>query len=84
MGGAVKKVTKAITKPISKVVGMNGPEIQQQVAAPTPVAVEVAPPTQMTQDTESDQATESARKKARSGGKKSLSVSRSSGTGISI
>ena len=83
MGGAVKKVTKAITKPISKVVGMNGPEIQQ-VAAPTPAAVEVAPPTQMTQDTESDQATESARKKARSGGKKSLSVSRSSGTGISI
>ena len=84
MGGAVKKVTKAITKPLKKVAGLDDPQVQQQVATPTPAAVEVAPPKASVDDTTSDTATESARKKARSGGKKSLSVSRSSGTGLSV
>lgn len=82
---AFKKVRKAVTKPISDVLGKE-PAAAVEVAAPEVVppaaAVEVATPT--TTQTEDEASTESDRRKARSGGKKSLSVSRSGGGGINL
>ena len=97
---AVKKVVKEVGKPIEKVgkevgkavggaLGAGKQEIIQQ-DAPAPV-VAAPPPAQVVDVPEQDKAegddeaqTESARKKARAGGKKSLSVARSSGGGINI
>lgn len=97
---AVKKVVKAVGKPIEKAgkevgkavggaLGAGKQEIIQQ-EAPAPV-VAAPPPAQVVDVPEQDKAegedeaqTESARKKARSGGKKALSVARSSGGGINI
>ena len=97
---AVKKVVKEVGKPIEKVgkevgkavggaLGAGKQEIIQQ-EAPAPV-VAATPPAQVVDVPEQDKAegddeaqTESARKKARAGGKKSLSVARSSGGGINI
>lgn len=53
-----------------------------QVAAPAP-ATQVETPTVETDD-ENTSDTESDKKKARAGGKKSLSIARSSGNGINI
>lgn len=95
---AVKKVVKEVSRPVEKAgkevgkvvggaLGAGKQEIIQQ-EAPVPVA---APPAQIVDVPEQDKAegedeaqTESARKKARAGGKKSLSVARSSGGGINI
>ncbi|WAO25474.1 hypothetical protein [Shigella phage CT02] len=95
---AVKKVVKEVGKPIEKAgkevgkavggtLGAGKQEIIQQ-EAPAPV-VAAPPPAQVVDVPEQDKAegeaqTESARKKARSGGKKALSVARSSGGGINI
>lgn len=97
---AVKKVVKEVGKPIEKAgkevgkavggaLGAGKQEIIQQ-EAPAPV-VAAPPPAQVVDVTEQDKAegedeaqTESARKKARAGGKKALSVARSSGGGINI
>ena len=97
---AVKKVVKEVGKPIEKAgkevgkvvggaLGAGKQEIIQQ-EAPSPV-VTAPPPAQIVDVPEQDKAegedeaqTESARKKARAGGKKSLSVARSSGGGINI
>jgi len=97
---AVKKVVKEVTRPVEKVgkevgkvvggaLGAGKQEIIQQ-EAPAPV-VTAPPPAQIVDVPEQDKAegedeaqTESARKKARAGGKKSLSVVRSSGGGINI
>ncbi|UHS65068.1 tail assembly protein [Klebsiella phage vB8388] len=97
---AVKKVVKEVGKPVEKAgkevgkvvggaLGAGKQEIIQQ-EAPAPV-VAAPPPAQVVDVPEQDKAegedeaqTESARKKARSGGKKELSVARSSGGGINI
>lgn len=97
---AVKKVVKEVGKPVEKAgkevgkavggaLGAGKQEIIQQ-EAPVPV-VTAPPPAQVVDVPEQDKAegedeaqTESARKKARAGGKKSLSVARSSGGGINI
>lgn len=97
---AVKKVAKEVTRPVEKAgeevgkvvggaLGAGKQEIIQQ-EAPAPV-VTAPPPAQIVDVPEQDKAegedeaqTESARKKARAGGKKSLSVARSSGGGINI
>lgn len=97
---AVKKVVKEVGKPIEKAgnevgkavggaLGAGKQEIIQQ-EAPAPV-VAAPPPAQIVDVPEQDKAegedeaqTESARKKARAGGKKALSVDRSSGGGINI
>lgn len=97
---AVKKVVKEVTRPVEKAgeevgkvvggaLGAGKQEIIQQ-EAPAPV-VNAPPPAQIVDVPEQDKAegedeaqTESARKKARAGGKKSLSVARSSGGGINI
>lgn len=97
---SVKKIVKEVTKPVEKAgkevgkvvggaLGAGKQEIIQQ-EAPAPV-VTAPPPAQVVDVPEQDKAegedeaqTESARKKARAGGKKSLSVARSSGGGINI
>ena len=88
---AVKKVTKEVTRPIKQVAGaLSGGageaqvvEVPQPTAAATPAAQIVDVPEKEV-STEDEAQTESGRKKARSGGKKSLSVARSSGGGINI
>lgn len=92
---SVKKIVKEVTRPVEKA----GKEVGKVVGgalgagkqeAPAPV-VTAPPPAQVVDVPEQDKAegedeaqTESARKKARAGGKKSLSVARSSGGGINI
>ena len=99
MGKKINKAVKGVVKSVGKVVkggidttlgavGMGKEPKAKIVEAPAaqqasaPAAVVEAPKAEAESD-ESAQ-TESDRKKARSGGKKSLSVSRSSGGGINI
>lgn len=88
---AVKKVVKQVGKPIEKVAkgavgalagGAAVPEAQVVEAAPAAQLVDV--PTQDNVQTEDEAQTEAGRKKAARGGKKSLSVARSSGGGLNI
>ena len=90
---AVKKVVKSVTKPVEKVakgaVGAitgEAPEVvvQAQDTAPDPSAVSVDVPTNTTADTDTEEKTESAKRKINAGGKRSLSIARSSGTGINL
>ena len=90
---AVKKTVKKITKPVEKAVGVVGGALGQggkqvieqaaPVAAPPPAQI-IEAPTKGDVETEDDAQTESGKKKARAGGKKSLSVARSSGGGLNI
>lgn len=86
---AVKKVTKEVTRPVKQAVGaLAGGAGEAQVvdvpqAAATPAAQLVDVPEKEV-STEDEAQTESGRKKAIAGGKKSLSVARSSGGGINI
>lgn len=87
---SVKKVVKEVARPVKQVAsGLAGGAGEAQVvevpqaAAATPAAQIVdVPEKEVT--TEDEAQTESGRKKARAGGKKSLSVARSSGGGINI
>lgn len=98
MGKVVKKVRKAVKKAVKKVGrpfekagkavigglagGTGGAvEVVQPEAAPAAALIDVPD-----KEVETDDAaeTESGRRKARAGGKKSLSVARSSGGGINI
>lgn len=90
---AVKKAVKKVTKPIEKVAkgavgavtgggGAQVVEVPTQQAAPAAQLVDV--PTQDVVSAEDEAQTEAGRKKARAGGKKSLSVARSSGGGLNI
>lgn len=88
----VKKAVKQVAKPVEKVAkgavgafagGAPTPQVvTQEVAAPAAQLVDV--PTQTDVETEDEAQTEAGRKKARAGGKKSLSVARSSGGGLNI
>lgn len=86
---SVKKVVKEVARPVKQVAGgLAGGAGEAQVvevpqAAATPAAQIVDVPEKEV-STEDEAQTESGRKKARSGGKKSLSVARSSGGGINI
>lgn len=85
---AAKKVVKEVTRPVKQVAGgLAGGAGEAQVVevpqAATPAAQIVDVPEKEV-STEDEAQTESGRKKARSGGKKSLSVARSSGGGINI
>lgn len=94
MGKVVKKVKKAVkkvVKPVTKLAGgLLGADAQAPTAeaAPVPAApVPAAPVVDVPKEaveTDSGVPTESDRKKARAGGKKSLSVARSSGAGVNI
>lgn len=93
---AVRKVVKPVEKAVKGTVGAVGgvlgggnPETQvieqaAPVAAPAPAAQIIEPPTKDDVDTDDEAQTESGKKKARAGGKKSLSVARSSGSGLNI
>lgn len=87
---SVKKVVKEVARPVKQVAGAlagGAGEAQvvevPQAAAATPAAQIVDVPEKEV-STEDEAQTESGRKKARAGGKKSLSVARSSGGGINI
>lgn len=98
MGKVVKKIKKAVrkvVKPIEKVAkgavgavtggGARVVEVPVQAqAAAAPAAQLVDVPTQQDVSAEDEAQTEAGRKKARAGGKKSLSVARSSGGGLNI
>ncbi|AGC35491.1 tail assembly protein [Yersinia phage Y] len=79
MGKVVKKVVKEVTRPVKQVAGALAGVIDAAQAAAQIVDV---PEKEVS--TEDEAQTESGRKKARAGGKKSLSVARSSGGGINI
>lgn len=89
---AVKKAVKQVTRPVKQVskglagaVGLDGGaqvvEVPQAQATPAAQIVDVP---EKEVSTEDEAQTESGRKKARAGGKKSLSVARSAGGGINI
>lgn len=88
---SVKKVVKEVARPVKQVAGglagLAGGAGEAQVvevpAAASPAAQIVDVPEKEV-STEDEAQTESGRKKARAGGKKSLSVARSSGGGINI
>ncbi|AVJ51914.1 host range protein [Escherichia phage Ebrios] len=81
----VKQAAKEITRPIKQVAGaLAGTPDMPEIAPPTPSAALVEVPQQEEAQTDTDADTAASRKKARAGGKKSLSVARSAGGGINI
>lgn len=85
--GLFKKIKKAISKVVKsplKAVGLAADAPNVQTAAETPVAAPQEAPKEVVEDVESSADTESGKKKTRASGKKSLSVSRSSGGGINL
>lgn len=97
MGKVVKKVTKTVKKAVQKVAkeatrpvkqvasGLAGGSGEAKVVeVPQPAAAQIVDVPEKEVSTEDEAQTESGRKKARAGGKKSLSVARSSGGGINI
>lgn len=87
---SVKKVVKEVARPVKQVAsglagglagGVQVVEVPQAAATPAAQIVDVP---EKEVSTEDEAQTESGRKKARAGGKKSLSVARSSGGGINI
>ena len=86
---SVKKVVKEVARPVKQVAGALAGgageaqvvEVPQAAAAPAAQIVDVP---EKEVSTEDEAQTESGRKKARAGGKKSVSVARSSGGGINI
>lgn len=87
---AVRKVTKtvrSVTDPVTGALIGGAAPVAQEVQAPdvqAPVAQIVEVPKADDVVTEDESQTESGRRKARAGGKKSLSVARSSGNGINV
>lgn len=91
VGRPIEKVGKEVGKAVGGALGAGKQEIIQQEAPAQAQVVTTPPPAQIVGVPEQDKAegedeaqTESARKKARAGGKKALSVARSSGGGINI
>lgn len=90
MGKKVKKAVKKVTKSVKKVVngvagGLAGLAGLAGGAGEAPqAAAQIVDVPEKEVSTEDEAQTESGRKKARAGGKKSLSVARSSGGGINI
>lgn len=81
---AVKKVTKEVARPLSGLAGGAGEAQVVEVPQAASPAAQIVDVPDKEVSTEDEAQTESGRKKARSGGKKSLSVARSSGAGINI
>lgn len=88
---AVKKVVKQVSRPVEKLAkgavgalagGVEVPDIQ--APEPQAVAAQLAEVPDQKVETEDEAQTEAGRKKAARGGKKSLSVARSSGGGLNI
>lgn len=82
---AVKKVTKEVARPVKQVAGaLAGGAGEAQMVEVSQAAAQIVDVPEKEVSTEDEAQTESGRKKARAGGKKSLSVARSSGGGINI
>lgn len=75
--GLLSKIVKKITK----AVGLTPDVKQPDPVAPAPEVVE---PPKVDNDTDKSESTESSKKKVAAGGKKSLTVARSSKGGINI
>ena len=87
-GKIFKKIFKAAIKPLKAAAGIVGigkdqPVVPEQ-AAITPAAAAVEAPPKDTANTGDESQTEAGKKKTARSGKKSLSVSRSSGNGVNI
>lgn len=89
---AVKKVVKQVGKPIEKLgrktvgalAGGAGGAVEVMQPEPVAAAAQLIDVPDKQVETDDSAETESGRRKARAGGKKSLSVARSSGGGINI
>lgn len=82
---SVKKVVKEVARPVKQVAsGLAGGAGEAQVVEVPQAAAQIVDVPEKEVSTEDEAQTESGRKKARAGGKKSLSVARSSGGGINI
>lgn len=83
----VRKVVKPVEKAVKGTVGAlgGGKPVAQVIEPPAPAPAQIIePPSKDDVDTADEAQTESGKKKARAGGKKSLSVTRSSGSGLNI
>ncbi|AAP34047.1 gene 7.3 [Escherichia phage T7] len=84
----VKKVVKEGARPVTQVAGglagLAGGTGEAQMVKVPQAAAQIVDVPEKEVSTEDEAQTESGRKKARAGGKKSLSVARSSGSGINI
>lgn len=89
VGKAGEDIVKGAAGVVGGALGQGGkPDVQvieqaAPVAAPPPAQI-IEAPTKGDVETEDEAQTESGKKKARAGGKKSLSVARSSGGGLNI
>lgn len=84
LGKLIKKAVKGVGKlagGAAKLIGADSPDMPD---APIPAAQQVVAPEQQKADTDEATTSESDKKKTRARGKKSLSVARSSGGGLSI
>lgn len=81
---AVKKITNAPLKAIAKGAGVSNSSGQASAPEASVAAPEVEPAKQTVEDTDSGADTNSTKKKASAGGKRSLSVTRSSGAGLNV
>lgn len=80
---AVKKVAQAAVSPLIPKMPAQQAPAPEPTPAPAPAQL-VEVPDKESVETDDEAQTESGRKKARAGGKKSLSVARSSGGGLNI
>lgn len=88
---AIKKVTKTVKKTAGIATGglLGGDEepkgaVAVEAPAPAAPAAQIVEPPKAEAEGNDESQTEAGRKKARAGGKKSLSVARSSGGGLNI
>lgn len=86
MGKVVKAVKKVIkkTSPTAKLLGDNDEQKAKKVAESTPAAPAAVVEAPKEDADEDKEGTESAKKAARRGGKRGLSVARSQGGGLNI
>ncbi|AWD92511.1 hypothetical protein [Pectobacterium phage Jarilo] len=87
---AFKSVTSVVTKPAAQALGAVGigqagaTAVESQAPAAVAPAAIVETPKDASSDVSDDSQTEAGRKKARAGGKKSLSVARAAGNGLNV
>ncbi|CQJ56273.1 TPA: hypothetical protein U5E00_003839 [Yersinia enterocolitica] len=87
ISNVVKKTTDPITKAAATVIGQEKgaePVVIAAQEAAAPAAAQANLPDKQDISTEDDSTSESAKRKLNASGKRSLSVARSSGTGINI
>ncbi|QXV72999.1 hypothetical protein [Edwardsiella phage PVN09] len=81
---AARKVVREVTRPVKQVAGVLGGGMGEAQVVEVPQAAQIVDIPDKDVSTEDAAQTESGRRKAHAGGKKSLSVARSAGGGINI